>query len=160
MLKLGWSVSEDNNGSFGKLRDYEERKFDEDWVEGVNTPDTLFSFATFLRYWSVHYPKLKIRKPCYDTCVLCFKYRNHFSTLSRAAKESNATLDDVLCSEVQDGNNDDTDNNSEEEDGLDECLIEISKNLDANNEEEESSISSEGEESRDNSFEEQSDDSD
>ena len=159
MLELGWSVVADNNGSFGKLRDYEERKFDEDWVEGVNTPETPFTFSTFLEYWKTHYPKLKIRKPSYDTCVLCFKYRNNLSSISRSAKESNVTLDDIIFREVQDGNSDDEENNSEGEDGLDECLIEISKNFSAN-EEEESSISSAGEESRDNSFEEQSDDSD
>ena len=87
MYEMGWSVVAHNNGSFGKLRDYQERKFGEDWVEGVDTPETPFSFTTFLQYWSVHYPKLKIRKPSYDTCVLCFTYCNKLSSMSRAAKE-------------------------------------------------------------------------
>ena len=60
MLQMGCLMKAKNNGSFGKLRDYEERKYDVDWVEGKNIRDTPFSYSNFCTFWSAHYPKLKI----------------------------------------------------------------------------------------------------
>ena len=48
--------------------------YDDDWVEGVDEAVCPVSFSTFLKFWSTQYPKLKIRPPCYATCVLCVKY--------------------------------------------------------------------------------------
>ena len=67
MFSMGWVVKADNNGNFGKLGDYTERVFDEEWVEGVSAAASPFSFETFRKFWLVNYCKLRIRKPSYDT---------------------------------------------------------------------------------------------
>ena len=78
-------------GNFGKTRDYEVREFDgTDWVDGESETVAVISFATFLSFWNLHFPKLKIRSPSYDTCSVCFKYSCSLSSIFRAANCGNS----------------------------------------------------------------------
>lgn len=95
MFTMGWEVKADNNGHFGKLGNYTARIVDEDWVERVSIPVSHFSFETFRRYWLVYYPKLKVRKPSYDTCVVCFEYTCTLYDISREANVAKLTLDEI-----------------------------------------------------------------
>ena len=123
MLMLGWKVKPDGAGNFGKLRDYEPRPFDEDWVDGEATPVSPCSFESFRRFWLEHYPKLKIREPSYDTCSTCFKYSNSLAALTKNANENQITLKDVLFHQFSNANC-----SLDGEEGVDNELIELSRN--------------------------------
>ena len=81
------------------------------------------SFSTFLKFWSTQYPKLKIRPPCYDTCVLCFKYSCSLSAIVRSANDANIEL----CNVVLDGLDGTQNSFNNGEDGADEILISLAK---------------------------------
>ena len=78
------------------------------------------------------------------------------SALTRAANVANINFDSIFCTEITDGNHDDGKSNRKEEDGLDDSHIELYRNH-HRDEEDESFISSEGDESIEESVEVQSD---
>ena len=77
----GWVCRADGRGSFGKLKDYEARSFDEFWVAGECEIISPITYSTFFSFWAINYPKLKIRSPSHDTCSLCFKFSCHHQFL-------------------------------------------------------------------------------
>ena len=145
MLEWGWTVMCDGRGNYGKLSDYEARAYGDDWVEGVDEAVSPISFATFLKFWSVHYAKLKIRSPSYDTCVLCFKFSCSLSAIVRSANDANIELGNVVLDELQPNSN--SGKNGEEE--ADEILISMSKDAIREEEEETSEDASSSEEEQD-----------
>ena len=109
-------------GSFGRTCDYEERSFDgEDWVEGECEQVLPISYAAFYSFWHMHYPKLKICSPSYDTYTLCFKYTCSFSSIICEAKEVSVLLKDVIVSEDDDDYRKNNGKNEREE--VDDTLI-------------------------------------
>ena len=117
----GWNCKVDGRGSFGKRCNYEARSYDEFWVEGVDEAIYPISYSTFHCFWDLHYPKLKIRSPSYDTCSLCFKYTCSLSSIQREANNASVVLNDIVYTNVEDDNG----NNEGEE--VDDILINFSK---------------------------------
>jgi hypothetical protein len=79
----GYKVKSDANGSFGKVKNYALRPFDDLlWPEG-SEPLPVCSWNGFLRVWKEKFPKLTIRNPCEDTCGACTKIRNKFHIVER-----------------------------------------------------------------------------
>ena len=120
---MGWLVNAETNGNFGKVGDYTERVVGEEWVEGVSAAASPFSFEIFRKFWLVNYCKLRIRKPSYDKCVLCFKYTCSLSSISCAANVANITLDDIIFSDEEIVQPVNGDANVVREDGLDNALL-------------------------------------
>ena len=81
------------------------------------------SFESFRCFWLEHYPKLKIREPSYDTCSTCFKYSNSLSALTKNANENQITLKDVLFDQFSN-----TNCSLDGEEGVDNELMELSRN--------------------------------
>ena len=148
MFLMGWAVNADNKGHFGKLINYAERGFDEEWLQGVLIPVSPFSFETFQKYWLVHFPKLKIGKPSYDTCALCFKYTYTLSAITRADILAKLTLDEITFSDEENGEKDNgEDDIFSGEDGVDNNLLDLSRTIAPEEEEEkEDTMSAEEEE--------------
>ena len=117
----GWNCKADGRGSFGTICNYEARSYDEFWVEGVDEAIYPISYSTFHYVWDLHYPKLKIRSPSYDTCSLCFKYSCSLSSIQREANNASVVLNDIIYTNVEDDNG----NNEGEE--IDDILIDFSK---------------------------------
>ena len=100
MLEIGWIATSNGQANFGKLSDYDAKAYRDDWVEGVDGTLCSISFATFIKFWLVHYPKLKICLPSYDTCVLCFKFSCSLSAIVRSTNDTNIQLGNAVLDEV------------------------------------------------------------
>ena len=134
---MGWAVQAKNKGHFGNLGIYAESGFDGEWLEGVSIPISPFSFEMFRKYWLVHFPKLKIGKPSYDTCVLCFKYIYTLSAITRADILAKLTLDEITFSDEENGEKDNgEDDIFSGEDGVDNNLLDLSRTIAPEEEEE------------------------
>lgn len=69
---LGWNTSTNCTGSPNKkvLRN------DEEWQQLQREEGQIVQWSTFLRFWAVNYPALKVGKPSEDICNACHKYCN------------------------------------------------------------------------------------
>ena len=116
--EIGWIVRPKVNGSFGKIADYEQRPFDEFWIEGEDVPTPACSFETFRAFWAKNFPKLKIRSPVYNTCSLCYQYSNNLSDIQRKMNGMNVFLEQNELSRDETQFDDD-------EESIDEDLVDI-----------------------------------
>ena len=120
-------------------------------VEGVDEAVFPISLATFLKFWNVQYPKLKVCLPSYDTCVLCLKFSCSLSSITCSTNDANIVLGNLVLDGMESLND-----SANGERYVDETLIIMSKD---DIQEEEDASSSE-EEPDEGSVEVQQEDSD
>jgi hypothetical protein len=107
----GYKVKSTAKGSYGPMKDFALRPFDEVfWPEG-STPLSICSWTDFRKLWKKHFPKLGIRNPCEDTCGECVKICNSFKYLDRSAATRSVAA--ALL------NNDDSSDSNTENAGID-----------------------------------------
>lgn len=103
----GWIVPRGTaKGSYGKVSDYAPREVDELWPEGSSQP--VASWSIFIEVWKLHFAKLKVRRPCEDTCGECFILRNDFRYLDRKNRPRNQ----IAASALGNADDDDSTNSS------------------------------------------------
>ena len=57
MFNMGWFVKSENTVNYGKLQYYEEWKYDDDWVKGINTLEAPVLYLTFFKFMVCSLPK-------------------------------------------------------------------------------------------------------
>ena len=106
----GYKVKSTAKGSYGPMKDFLLRPFDELLWPADSTPLPVCSWTDFRMIWKKHFPKLGIRNPCEDTCGECVKIRNSFKYLDRS------TATRAIAAELL--NNDDSSASDKETDDI------------------------------------------
>lgn len=120
-FSMGYKIKATAKGSFGPVSEYSLREFDPElWPEGSVAQDVC-SWRGFCFHWKTHFPLLKIRNPCEDTCGACVRLRNSWHVLDRITGRRRAPppADDDDSSIVNDVDIDDA---SDVSGGLEEAL--------------------------------------
>jgi hypothetical protein len=101
----GWAPTSDNMGRYPRLCDYLRRKTDDIFCEDDVETSDVCSWWSFRQIWKEHYPHIRIRRPCNDTCGECTVYRNAFRYReSRKKAEVESDSDDSGSDDDEDQN--------------------------------------------------------
>jgi hypothetical protein len=86
--------------------------------------EPILPWSSFLQIWKEHFPLLKIRRPCEDTCGECVRLRNSFRVVDRvyAARQRQNRLNEAAATSTAADDADDRSEQSAPNDAVNETL--------------------------------------
>jgi len=74
LAQCGWIASPDNNGSYGKIDEFDPIVDSENCLP-------VCCWKTFDDFWRINYTNMKIRSPYTDTCCICWHFNNSLKAI-------------------------------------------------------------------------------